>query len=90
MAFLFLPCLLKKQQQQNNNSVWAAARSDETMVLDLMYLCCLTQDEAYMARQIIQQWLYENYPFSVDVSFDQLQCWQTTEQPPRSSFPIHH
>lgn len=58
--------------------IWAAPRPVKTMVLDLMYLCCLTQEEAYKARYIIQQWLYKNYPFSIQVQFDQLQCWQTT------------
>jgi hypothetical protein len=53
------------------------SHGQKRMQLDLMCLCCLTRQEAYMARQVLETWLYEKYPFQVSVKFDELQCWRT-------------
>jgi len=52
-------------------------RGVRRMQLDLMNLCCLEQSQAFLAQQLIQTWLYENYPFDVSLQFDHLQCWRT-------------
>ena len=54
-------------------------RGARRMQLDLMYLCCLTRSQAFMAQHLIQTWLYENYPFDISLQFDRLECWRTED-----------
>jgi hypothetical protein len=46
-----------------------------SMHLSLNYLCCLRKNETDWVRELLNQWRLENYPYSVSVKFDRLQCW---------------
>jgi hypothetical protein len=45
------------------------------MHLSLNYLCCLRRNETYWVREVMYQWVLENYPYSFSVKFDKFQCW---------------
>jgi hypothetical protein len=49
--------------------------AQERMHLNLAYLCCLRRNETDWAREIMHQWVLDNYPFNFDVEFNKVECW---------------
>jgi hypothetical protein len=47
----------------------------DRMHISLSYLCCLRRNETDWAREVMYQWVLEQYPFHVNVALDRLECW---------------
>ena len=45
------------------------------MHMSLNYLCCLRKNETDWARQVMNKWILDNYPYSISLKFDKFQCW---------------
>jgi hypothetical protein len=50
-------------------------KAQERMHLNLAYLCCLRRNETDWAREIMHQWVLDNYPFDFDVELNKVECW---------------
>jgi hypothetical protein len=48
---------------------------EERMHLSLSYLCCLRRNETDSVREVMYQWVQDQYPFSFDVQFESVECW---------------
>lgn len=64
------------QVQANETIPKVVIKRQDWMHLSMSYLCCMTLEETYWAREVMQQWILDNYPFDFTVKFDELQCWQ--------------
>ena len=51
-------------------------KRQERIHISLMYLCCLTKNEIYLAREYIAQWILENFPYDIPIQFDKLHCYR--------------
>jgi hypothetical protein len=43
--------------------------------ISLSYLCCLRRNETDWAREVMYQWVQEQYPFDFNVALNRLECW---------------
>jgi 2'-5' RNA ligase len=74
--------LLQQQQQQqehsSNNYSDLVVTTQARMHLTLAYLCCLTLEEAYHVREIMQRFIHDNNKvFHIpNVRFERVECWK--------------
>jgi hypothetical protein len=64
------------EQSANETIPKVVIKHQAWMHLSMSYLCCMTLEETYWAREVMQQWVLDNYPFDFTVKFDELQCWK--------------
>jgi hypothetical protein len=67
---------LSAQVQANETIPKVVVKRQNWMHLSMSYLCCMTLEESYWAKEVMQQWILDNYPFDFTVKFDELQCWK--------------
>jgi hypothetical protein len=51
-------------------------KPQDIMHISLSYLCCLTKQEFYFAKEYLYQWIIENYPFDIPITYERLECLQ--------------
>jgi hypothetical protein len=71
--------LLQHQQQQQSLYADLTVKPQTRMHLSLAYLCCLTLEEAYHVREILQEFVHnaKHTTFRIpNVNFVRIECWK--------------